>query len=143
MSKWLGIGSTVLALIDDFITTDEERQQLKSELLKVENERHKNELDLRTRILDLQSQVVNAQQQVIVAEAKGESRLQRNWRPITMLTFLTLIVLDSFGVLAFRLSEQAWELLQLGIGGYVIGRTVEKAAPQIKQSIQNLGNKNG
>ena len=39
-----------------------------------------------------------------------------------MITFLILVSLDSFGVLAFRLNRQAWTLLQIGIGGYVVGR---------------------
>jgi len=52
--------------------------------------------------------------------------LQRNWRPITMFVFLVLIVFDSFGVLKFRLNNEAWGVFQLGIGGYVIGRSVEK-----------------
>ena len=65
--------------------------------------------------------MVESKSKVIEAEAKGESWLQRNWRPITMLTFLVLVVCDSFGLLVFRLSNEAWTLLQIGIGGYVLG----------------------
>lgn len=43
-----------------------------------------------------------------------------------MLTFLILVVCDSFGWLAFILSNEAWTLLQIGLGGYIVGRTVEK-----------------
>ena len=45
--------------------------------------------------------------QVIDAEAKGESWVQRNWQPIAMLTFLVLVICDSFRLLAFRLSKEA------------------------------------
>ena len=49
-----------------------------------------------------------------------------------MLTFLVLVVCDSFGLLAFRLSNEAWTLLQIGIGGYVVGRSGEKIVKRIK-----------
>ncbi|WP_339144872.1 3TM-type holin [Pseudoalteromonas galatheae] len=144
MSDWVGLGTVVGNLLDDVFTSDEERQQLTNELAKIDNQRHAQVLALEGRIVELQGQVLAAQSQIITAEANGESLLQRCWRPITMLTFLVLIVLDSFGVLAFRLSEQAWELLQLGIGGYVIGRSVEKAAPSVKgmaaSAIKNIRN---
>ena len=48
-----------------------------------------------------------------------------------MLSFLGLVVADAFGLLAFRLADQAWLLLQIGLGGYVVGRSVEKISPQI------------
>lgn len=46
------------------------------------------------------------------------------WRPISVLLFLTLIVLESFKVL--ELTEQTHQLIKLIMGGYVIGRSVEK-----------------
>ena len=49
-----------------------------------------------------------------------------------MLTFLVLVVCDSFGLLAFRLAAEAWVLLQIGLGGYVVGRTAEKVTKKIK-----------
>ncbi len=50
-----------------------------------------------------------------------------------MLTFLGLVLADSFGILANPLAPQAWTLLQLGIGGYVVGRSVEKVVvPTVK-----------
>ena len=48
-----------------------------------------------------------------------------------MLTFLNLIVCDSFGLLTFRLTEETWMLLQIGLGGYVLGRSAEKIIPGI------------
>jgi hypothetical protein len=75
------------------------------------------------------------QAKVIQAEAQGSSWLQRNWRPITMITFLILVVCDAFGLLTFRLAEQAWTLLQIGLGGYVIGRSVEKSAPAVIKAL--------
>jgi hypothetical protein len=50
-----------------------------------------------------------------------------------MLTFLILVVCDSFGWLAFSLSSEAWTLLQIGLGGYVVGRTGEKIVEKMKR----------
>ena len=87
--------------------------------------------DVQLKLLDYEKQMVIAKSSAISAEANGQSWLQRNWRPITMLTFLGLVVCDSFGILAFRLADQAWTLLQIGMGGYVIGRSCEKILPSI------------
>ena len=81
--------------------------------------------------LALERERLAAQAAIVSAEAGGASWLQRNWRPITMLSFLGLVVADAFGMLAFRLADQAWLLLQIGLGGYVVGRSVEKISPQI------------
>ena len=73
---------------------------------------------------------------VIVAEAQGGSWLQRSWRPITMLTFTSLIVAKWLGFTAEgitpELEIQLLEIIKVGLGGYVIGRSVEKAAKSWK-----------
>jgi hypothetical protein len=89
------------------------------------------QINAATQMMDYEKQLLDSQTKVVVAEAQGNSWLQRNWRPITMLTFLTLVVCDSFGWLPFRLANEAWELLKIGLGGYVVGRSVEKVAPSI------------
>ena len=114
-------------LIDSVTTTDEERNEAKLKLTEIEN-------NLILQLVDYEKSLVDAKSKVIESEAKGESWLQRNWRPITMLTFLILVVCDSFGLLAFRLSNEAWTLLQIGIGGYVVGRSGEKILNKFKSN---------
>ena len=121
-----GIVKPITDLIDNLTTTDEERGKLQNELTKIENKFLSKALEYETKLLDAQGRVVEA-------EAKGQSWLQRNWIPITMLTFLILVVCDSFGWLAFRLSNEAWTLLQIGLGGYVVGRTGEKIVEKIRK----------
>jgi hypothetical protein len=123
-----GIVKPITDLIEHLTTTDEERGQLKNELTKIENE-------FLGKALEYESQLLDSQGKVIEAEAKGQSWMQRNWRPITMLTFLVLVVCDSFGLLKFRLSNEAWTLLQIGLGGYVIGRTGEKIVDKIQPKV--------
>ncbi|MEI8642754.1 3TM-type holin [Pseudoalteromonas sp. Hal040] len=138
IKNWFNVVEPITELIDELFTSDEERQIVTNELKRIENMAQSQVLELEGKVVELQGQVLEAQAQIITAEAKGESWLQRSWRPITMLTFLILIICDSFGLLEFRLSDKAWELLQLGIGGYVIGRTVEKAVPGAKQGIKKM-----
>ena len=76
---------------------------------------------------------------VLVAEAQG-NWLQRSWRPLMMLTFTGLIVARWLGWTAPGLEpaeyDHLWSIVQLGIGGYVIGRSVEKTAPAIADAIK-------
>jgi small-conductance mechanosensitive channel len=114
-----GIFKPATDLIDSLHTSEEERLQLRRELAKVENE-------FSSKVLDYHSKLMESQASIIKAEATGHSWLQQNWRPITMLVFLVLVVLDSFGILASKLAPEAWTLLQIGLGGYVVGRSAEK-----------------
>jgi len=89
--------------------------------------------DLLGKVLDIINGISQIQSNVIIAEAQGASWLQRTWRPITMLTFLAMVCLDSFGVLPFRLAKESWTLLQIGLGGYVVGRSAEKVVGMLKK----------
>jgi hypothetical protein len=73
--------------------------------------------------------------EIVKTEAASEHWLAANWRPILMLTFGALIVARWFGWAAPNLSEaeylKLWSIVELGIGGYVIGRSAEKVLPTI------------
>ena len=124
-----GLVEPVTQLIDDLHTSDEERLQVKSKLFEMQNA-------MAARVLDYEARLVEAKTQIITAETQGASWMQRNWRPITMLTFLALVVADTFGLTQFRLAEEAWTLLQIGLGGYVVGRSAEKVVPKVTEVIR-------
>lgn len=84
--------------------------------------------EIEAKILQIESDIKQAQASVIIAEATGESWLQRSWRPITMLTFVVVILLNQFGLFPEELSKEIWEVLKIGIGGYVIGQSAEVVA---------------
>jgi hypothetical protein len=77
---------------------------------------------------------------IIKAEANSESWLARNWRPLVMLTFTALIVARWMGYSAPNISEAEilalWDIVQLGLGGYAIGRSVEKVAPALADALK-------
>jgi len=91
--------------------------------------------DLSTAILTEATVALKAAESIIVAEAKG-GWLQRNWRPITMLTFVFILFNNyvlvpyarAFGmdVPILDIPPGMWSLLTIGIGGYVVSRGVEK-----------------
>jgi hypothetical protein len=77
---------------------------------------------------------------IIKAEAESEHWLSATWRPILMLTFGALIVARWFGWAAPNLAEseylKLWDIVELGLGGYVIGRSAEKIVPSIAQALK-------
>lgn len=101
-----------------------------------------HEENLRKMNLDYQTALVNAQAGVVEAEAKSDSWLAANWRPILMLTF-TFIVAMNYAVLPMAgwfgakvvplvLPPDMWALLKIGIGGYIVGRSGEKIVRSYK-----------
>jgi hypothetical protein len=116
-----GVVKEVGNVIDKLFTSEEERIKAKNEVFKVLQEQQ----------LELQK----LQTEVILAEANG-NWLQRSWRPILMLAFGFIVIYVKFIAPLFSLpipplENEFWNLLQLGIGGYVVGRSAEKIAGNI------------
>jgi hypothetical protein len=77
--------------------------------------------DAAVKVINYQRKLLDSQTSLIEAEAKGQSWRQRKWRPITMITFLILVVCNGFGILEFRLNNETWLLLEIRLGIYVVG----------------------
>jgi len=115
---WFG-GSVVKDLLgglDKLFTSKEEK-------IKAENV-------IKQILIQKELELQKMQTEIIVAEAKG-NRLQRSWRPILMLSFGFIVIYVKFVGPLFDLripvlEDEFWTLLQIGIGGYVVGRTGEK-----------------
>ena len=79
---------------------------------------------------------------IVTAEANSEHWLAANWRPITMLTFVFIIannyIIYPYLSLFFEkapilaIPPDMWDLLKIGLGGYVVGRTAEKTMKNYK-----------
>ncbi len=116
-----GVVGEIGKVIDNLFTSDEERIKAKNEVFKVLQEQQ----------LELQK----LQTEIIVTEANG-NWLQRSWRPILMLAFGFIVIYVKFIAPLFQLpipplENEFWNLLQLGIGGYVVGRSAEKISKNI------------
>lgn len=119
-----GIFKPAVDLVDSLVTTDEEKRSLHNQLLQIENA-------FSAQVLEYEQKMAQMKADIIMTEAKGESWLQKSWRPVTMLTFLCLITMHYFGILAFPIADDMWKLLQIGIGGYIVSRGAEKVLPAI------------
>tara|TARA_R110000822_G_scaffold252692_2_gene379314 strand:+ start:553 stop:945 length:393 start_codon:yes stop_codon:yes gene_type:complete len=116
-----GVIGEIGKVIDNLFTSDEERLNAKNQVFKVLQEQQ----------LELQ----RLQTEIIVTEANG-NWLQRSWRPILMLCFGFIVMYVKFIAPLFNLpipplENEFWNLLQLGIGGYVVGRSAEKISKNI------------
>jgi len=103
-------------------------------------EEQKAQAQLQAALIAKQSELENAAADVVQAEASSKHWLAANWRPILMLTFGGLIVARWFGWAAPNLSEAEyialWDIVELGIGGYVIGRSAEKVVPTMAKALR-------
>jgi Holin of 3TMs, for gene-transfer release len=119
----------VLDIIDKLVPDADLKRRLKTEI--------------RGKLVDRDMALIAARRSVVLGEIASESWLTRSWRPLLM--FLLMAFLSFFGLvlpiaeLALgrslpleprldRIPEPLWNLLGLGLGGYVGGRTIEKIA---------------
>jgi hypothetical protein len=117
------IASLIGNVIDKAVPDKDQAEQLKMQVT-LEAMRADNE--------ELQ-----AATKVILAEAQGESWLQRNWRPLLMLWFAGLVGAHWLGFTPPNLPESVvnslLDIVQVGIGGYVLGRSGEKIVKAYKE----------
>lgn len=103
-------------------------------------EKAKAEQEVLVQLMQHQQQIETAAAQIINTEAASSHWLAANWRPLTMLVFVTLIVARWFGWAAPNLAEaeyiKLWSIVEFGLGGYVVGRSVEKIAPGIADALK-------
>lgn len=116
--------SGLVNVIDKAVEDKDQATMIKAKL---------NELALTGALKELE-----AAAQIIVAEAQGESWLQRNWRPLLMVMFGVIIannylIVPLFNTPSALIPPDMWDLLKLGVGGYVVGRTVEKGLKTWKE----------
>ena len=133
----LGIADKGLSVVDQFVTDKDQANKLKAEI--------KKQIEAQTHEKDIEQ--LKAQAGIIKAEASGESSAQRNWRPHLMYMIMFLL---AFNGVIVPLSEaffqvdiptlQAWDaipvpmwqLLMIGMGGYIGGRSGEKIVKEWK-----------
>ena len=70
----------VTNLVDELFTSDEEKAQMHNALAQINNQ-------MEEKMLEYEAKIISYQSAVIIAEAQGESWLQRNWRPSLMVVF--------------------------------------------------------
>lgn len=108
-------------ILDNLTTSGEEVQEAKTKITDKVN-------DTLYKVMDLQAEVMKT-------EMTG-NWLQRSWRPLVMLAFAAVVVIGAFYPIPYiETDHQFWNLLELGLGGYVVGRSVEKVADSVTKNI--------
>ena len=99
--------------------------------------------ELESKLLEHLGRETALQQGVVLAEVQSEHWLARSWRPVMMLALLGVVLFVGLGLplldalfgrpVVFQprwnmLPPEFWSFLSIGVGGYVGGRSIEKAA---------------
>jgi len=123
----------VASLVSEAIEDTDKANELRAQMYRIEAE-------LSAKALEYERELMQAQASIINSEAKGESWLQRNWRPLMMMWFAAMLGMYWFGMTPENMSQETlnnlFDLIQIGIGGYIVGRSAEKIAPTVASAMK-------
>ena len=107
---------------------------------------------LQTQLLQSNTQELQAAAKIIEAEAKA-GWFASSWRPLLMYVLIFILVWNyvigpvikvfTGAVISFELPGDVWTLLNVGLGGYVIGRSAESVARTMANRPVNKEQENG
>ncbi len=107
---------------------------------------------LQTQLLQSNTQELQAAAKIIEAEAKA-GWFASSWRPLLMYVLIFILVWNyvigpvikvfTGAVISFELPGDVWTLLNVGLGGYVIGRSAESVARTMASRPVNKEQENG
>ena len=124
----LGLLGAVAPMVKTLFKTIDKTIENKADAEKIKQ-------NIQQQLLSGQLKELEAQASIIVAESKG-GILQRNWRPMLMITFAGLIVAHWFGYTAPDIPESVQNsllnIVLVGMGGYIVGRSGEKIMDKYK-----------
>ena len=104
--------SAVGEIVDRLTLPGREKNQLETDILRL--------------LIAVEEKTISEQAASIREEARG-NWLQRSWRPIVMLVFTLIILAGTFLNLPILAdTSRFWDLLEIGLGGYIIGRGSEQ-----------------
>ena len=104
--------SAVGEIVDSLTLPGREKEQLETDILRL--------------LIAVEEKTISEQAASIREEARG-NWLQRSWRPIVMLVFTLIILAGTFLNLPILAdTSRFWDLLEIGLGGYIIGRGSEQ-----------------
>jgi hypothetical protein len=109
--------------------------------------------ELQTQLLQSHTQELQAASRIIEAEAKA-GWFASSWRPLLMYVLIFILVWNYVigpvikiflgAVITFELPGDVWTLLNVGLGGYVVGRSAESVARTMaNKPVANKEQENG
>ena len=107
---------------------------------------------LQTQLLQSNTQELQAAAKIIEAEAKA-GWFAASWRPLLIYVLIFILVWNyvigpvikvfTGAVISFELPGDVWTLLNVGLGGYVVGRSAESVARTLANRPVNKEQENG
>ena len=107
---------------------------------------------LQTQLLQSNTQELQAAAKIIEAEAKA-GWFASSWRPLLMYVLIFILVWNyvigpvikifTGAIISFELPGDVWTLLNVGLGGYVVGRSAESVARTLANRPVNKEQENG
>ena len=107
---------------------------------------------LNTELLKSSTEQIKAAASIVEAEAKS-GWFSASWRPLLMYVLIFILVWNYIigpvikmvlgTVITFELPGDVWTLLQIGLGGYVVGRSAESVARTMANKPANKEQENG
>ena len=101
------------------------------------------EREIKLALLEHTDSLENIRGEIVLAEAKSTNWLTASWRPLLMMVIIAIVALNYLifpvtnmfmgSVYAIDLPIELWNLLQIGVGGYIVGRSGEKMVDKWKQ----------
>ena len=99
--------------------------------------------EINTQLLTSGTDEMKAASKIILAEAQSGSWLTNSWRPALMWICI-IVIFNNFIVMPFanaifgtslilEIPDPMWNLLTIGVGGYIAGRSGEKIAQKWKE----------
>ncbi|MBT1695910.1 hypothetical protein KK083_03415 [Fulvivirgaceae bacterium PWU4] len=133
LSKILGTGAKEVV---DSIGTAIDKIDKSDEKLELQLKYKELLISIEGAYLDYEGKLLESKSKIVESESKGESWLQRNWRPMLMcicmfIVFNNYVLVPYFNLPVTTLDDHIWTLMDLGVGGYVAGRSLEKISENL------------
>jgi len=101
------------------------------------------EKEIKLALLEHTDSLENLRGKIVLEEAKSSNWLTASWRPLLMMVIIAIVALNYliFPVMGLFMAEtftidlpvELWNLLQIGVGGYIVGRSGEKMVDKWKE----------
>lgn len=130
-----GIFKPATELIDNMHTSEEEKLQAKNGLMVIQ-------AGVVGEAVNMETALINAKRDIIVQEAKSDSWLTKNMRPLVVTAFSASVLAYWFGLtptdpttgmstIPLAIVQDMYTVVKIGLGGYITSRGVEKIAPTV------------
>lgn len=110
-----------------------------------DTDKHKQiDQEIKLALLEHTDSLEKIRGEIVLAEAQSSNWLTASWRPLLMLIAIAIIAMNYlvFPIIGIAypsimehtltLPDQLWNLLTLGVGGYIVGRSGEKMVDKWK-----------